>query len=155
MRIHWIWLATRDGMGDRMKRVLLSHFEEPEAIYFAREAEIEGIGELTAGAVESLADKDLMPCQQNLQQCQQKGIHILTFRDAAYPARLKNIPDPPMVLYYKGSLPAFDELPVIGVVGPTRMDYAKVTARLSYFAENLSKMFAKPEQAQLPEGDEE
>ncbi len=39
---------------------------------------------------------------------------------------------------------------MIGVVGPTRMDYAKVTARLSYFAESLSKMFAKPEQAQLP-----
>ena len=44
---------------------------------------------------------------------------------------------------------------MIGVVGPTRMDYAKVTARLSYFAESLSKMFAKPEQPQLPEGAEE
>ena len=43
---------------------------------------------------------------------------------------------------------------MIGVVGPTRMDYAKITARLSYFAESLSKMFAKPEQAQLPEGKE-
>ena len=42
---------------------------------------------------------------------------------------------------------------MIGVVGPTRMDYAKVTARLSYFAESLSKMFSKPEQPQLPEGD--
>ena len=41
---------------------------------------------------------------------------------------------------------------MIGVVGPTRMDYAKVTARLSYFAESLSKMFAKPEQPQLPGG---
>ena len=44
---------------------------------------------------------------------------------------------------------------MIGVVGPTRMDYAKITARLSYFAESLSKMFAKPEQAQLPEGKED
>ena len=44
---------------------------------------------------------------------------------------------------------------MIGVVGPTRMDYAKVTARLSYFAESLSKMFAKPEQPQLPEGKKE
>ncbi len=43
---------------------------------------------------------------------------------------------------------------MIGVVGPTRMDYAKVTARLSYFAESLSKMFAKPEQMQLPGADE-
>ena len=44
---------------------------------------------------------------------------------------------------------------MIGVVGPTRMDYAKVTARLSYFAESLSKMFAKPEQPQLPGSNEE
>ena len=44
---------------------------------------------------------------------------------------------------------------MIGVVGPTRMDYAKVTARLSYFAESLSKMFAKSEQPQLPEAKEE
>ena len=44
---------------------------------------------------------------------------------------------------------------MIGVVGPTRMDYAKVTARLSYFAESLSKMFAKPEQSSLPEAKEE
>ena len=41
---------------------------------------------------------------------------------------------------------------MIGVVGPQRMDYAQVTARLSYFAESLSKVFAKPEQPQLPGG---
>ena len=39
---------------------------------------------------------------------------------------------------------------LIGVVGPTRMDYAQVTARLSYFAENLGRMFSKPE---LPPSD--
>ena len=44
---------------------------------------------------------------------------------------------------------------MIGVVGPTRMDYAKVTARLSYFAESLSKMFAKPDQKQLNEARKE
>ena len=44
---------------------------------------------------------------------------------------------------------------MIGVVGPTRMDYAKVTARLSYFAESLSKMFTKPDQKQLPGAKEE
>ena len=40
---------------------------------------------------------------------------------------------------------------MIGVVGPTRMDYAQITARLSYFAESLSKAFAKPEAPKLPE----
>jgi heat-inducible transcriptional repressor len=41
---------------------------------------------------------------------------------------------------------------VIGVVGPTRMDYAKVTARLSYFADSLTRMFGMGE---LPPADSE
>ena len=39
---------------------------------------------------------------------------------------------------------------IIGVVGPTRMDYAKVTARLSYFADSLTRMFGK----ELPPSDD-
>ena len=34
---------------------------------------------------------------------------------------------------------------LVGVVGPTRMDYATVTARLSYFADSLTRMFGKSE----------
>lgn len=41
---------------------------------------------------------------------------------------------------------------MIGVVGPQRMDYAQITARLSYFAEGLGRMFSKPE---LPDGKKE
>ena len=44
---------------------------------------------------------------------------------------------------------------VIGVVGPTRMDYAKVTARLSYFADSLTKMFGKGETPALGEPNED
>lgn len=43
---------------------------------------------------------------------------------------------------------------LIGVVGPTRMDYAKVTARLSYFAESLGKMFGKHELPETKEKEE-
>ena len=134
MLVHWIWFATRTGMGDRMKSILLSHFEDPEDIYFAPELEFERFEDLSPAAVESMMEKDLLECEQILEACRQKGIHILTLRDAAYPARLKNIPDPPMVLYYKGSLPAFDELPVIGVVGTRKASAYGLTAakRLGY-----------------------
>ena len=44
---------------------------------------------------------------------------------------------------------------VIGVVGPTRMDYAKVTARLSYFADSLTRMFGKGELPSAPDNDED
>ena len=40
---------------------------------------------------------------------------------------------------------------MIGVVGPTRMDYAQITARLSYFTESLSRMFSKPDKPELPQ----
>ena len=43
---------------------------------------------------------------------------------------------------------------VIGVVGPTRMDYAKVTARLSYFAESLGRMFGANELPPPKNGDQ-
>ena len=42
---------------------------------------------------------------------------------------------------------------VIGVVGPTRMDYAKVTAKLSYLADNLSRMFSATQPTALPQRD--
>ena len=134
MLIHWLWFATRTGMGDKLKSVLLSHFEDPEAIYFAPELEFERFEELGGSAVESLMDKDLTACEEILRQCQDKKIHILTFRDAAYPNRLRNIPDPPMVLYYKGALPPFDELPVVGVVGTRKASAYGMTAakRLGY-----------------------
>ena len=44
---------------------------------------------------------------------------------------------------------------VIGVVGPTRMDYAKVTARLSYFADSLTRMFGKGELPPAEDGKDE
>ena len=134
MLVHWIWFATRVGMGDKVKRTLLSHFEDPEAVYFARELEFERFEELSPAAVESIMDKDLTDSQEILRRCRDKGLHILTLQDAAYPMRLKQIEDPPMVLYYKGSIPDFDELPVIGVVGTRKASvYGLTTAkRLGY-----------------------
>ncbi len=117
MLMHWIWLATRPALGDRMKAELLAHFRDPEDIFFAGEdafAHLEGLSE---NGLEALRDKDLKPAQKILEDCAKKDIHILTYRDAAYPARLRNIPDPPMVLYYKGNLPDFDGTPTIGIVG--------------------------------------
>ena len=117
MLIHWIWLANCRPVSDRMKVELLQHFRDPEDIYFA-DADafdhLEGFGDEAKAA---LRDKNLQAAQKILDQCARKDIHILTFRDAAYPGRLKNIPDPPLVLYYKGNLPDFDGTPLIGVVG--------------------------------------
>ena len=117
MLVHWIWLATRTHIGERLKVDLVRRFQDPEAIYFADPGSFHGISGLTAEGAAALADKNLQDAEKVLWDCRRKNLRILTWQDAAYPARLKNIPDPPLVLYYKGNLPDFDALPVIGVVG--------------------------------------
>lgn len=114
---HWIWLATRTGLGDRGRVALLEHFHDPEQIYFAREEDLAACGFLSPDAVGSLADKSLTQVQKILDDCTKKKLHVMTFHDGIYPRRLKNISDPPVVLYYKGNLPDLDGTPTIGVVG--------------------------------------
>lgn len=117
MLAHWIWLAHRPGLTDYMKAELLRHFSDPEDIYFAEEAAFSHIGGLTAEQLRALMDKDLSASEKILADVMKYKLHLLTYRDVAYPGRLKAIPDPPLVLYYKGTLPDFDSQPVIGVVG--------------------------------------
>lgn len=116
MLVHWIWLATRPKLSDREKAWLLEHFHDPEDLYFADNAALAQLG-LEAEKLEAVTDRNLRDAEAILDACEVKQIHILTYRDAAYPSRLKNITDPPLVLYYKGILPDFDGMPLIGVVG--------------------------------------
>jgi len=133
MLVHWIWLATRP-FSDRTKAALLRHFSDPEEIYYADALALEQVEDLKQEHREALAEKDLNRSEWILRQCGREGISILTYRDAQYPARLKNIPDPPCVLYYKGRLPDFDGLPLIGVVGTRKASAYGLTAakRLGY-----------------------
>ena len=117
MIVHWIWLATRPGIQDRVKVELVRHFQDPENVYFADPDSYRNIEGLSAEGIASLKDKDLSPAEKILDACDQENLRILTYRDAAYPNRLKNISDPPLVFYYKGRLPDFDGQPLIGVVG--------------------------------------
>lgn len=117
MQLHWIWLATRAGLGDRGRMALLQRFADAEDIYYAAAVEYDRVEGLSAEAVSSLQEKSLTEAEQILADCRRENIHILTWQDALYPKRLKNIADPPVVLYYKGSLPQVDALPCIAVVG--------------------------------------
>ena len=117
MIVHWIWLATRPAVSDWLKVELLHHFQDPENIYFADPDSYRQVDGLTTEGLAALRDKDLHPAEKILEDCNREQLHILTYQDAAYPNRLKNISDPPLVFYYKGRLPDFDGLPLIGVVG--------------------------------------
>ena len=117
MLTHWIWLSMLPKGSDQLKMKLLEHFHDPEDIYYADEAALRAVDGLTAQALETLRDKNLSQAEKILEQCRRKDIRVVCLDDADYPRRLRNISDPPLVLYCKGTLPAFDALPVIGVVG--------------------------------------
>ena len=120
--VYWIWFAELRGLSLFAKRQLLEAFHDPEELYRS-----EGKG-LSA---EILEQKDLTEAAKIYDQCRSKNIRILTYGDAAYPERLRNIEDPPMVLYYKGTLPRWQAQPVIGVVGTRKASpYGLQTAHL-------------------------
>ena len=83
MLLHWIWLAHRPGVSDRMKVRLLQHFRDPEDIYFADAESYRHIEGMTAEAAEGLKDKDLHAAEAALEACRRERLHILTYQDAA------------------------------------------------------------------------
>ena len=114
--LYWLWLATRRGISLRRLLELLRYFASPEEIFRASRTEYLLAG-LTDDEMESLCDKSLDGARQIVDDCRRLRIHILTYQDAAYPNRLRNIADPPLLLYYAGTLPDIDAEPVVTVVG--------------------------------------
>lgn len=117
---HWIWLTTRKGIGTYGRASLIRDFETAERIYDASESELRDSGINKRDILDTLMDKSLDEAYDILMECKVKGIEILTYADEIYPQRLREIPDPPMVLYYKGVFPAVDHEAVIGIVGTRR-----------------------------------
>lgn len=124
---YWLWLTTRQGLGARGAYLVARHFGSPEAAYFADKTAycaVEGLR-----SFHPLLDKDLSKPERILAQCYEKGIRILTFQDAAYPERLRNIDDPPLVLYCRGVVPNLNGL-AVAVVGTRKVSaYGIVQAR--------------------------
>ena len=112
MLIHWIWFSELSGLSQRQKLHLLRQGYEPEELYHATADELPQHPDAMA-----LLDKELTTARNIAESCRQNGISILTFRDAAYPERLRNVEDGPVLLYYRGVLPDLDDQPVISLVG--------------------------------------
>ncbi len=125
---YWLWLASRRNLSPREQLAVLRHFGTPEAAYCAEKSALSEVEGLRSTA--SLEDKSLMEPEEILNECYRKQISILTYQDAAYPDRLRSIDDPPMVLYYQGTVPAIDTEPVIAVVGTRKASaYGLVQAK--------------------------
>ena len=112
----WVWLSAIKGLPQTALIPLLERFGSPTEIYSAPIKEIEEVLGSQEKA-ELFKNKSLAEADRILGQCATLGITVITYQDASYPDRLRNIPDPPAVLYVKGRLPSFDLYPAIAVVG--------------------------------------
>lgn len=137
MQIHWIWFAGLNKISAAQKIALLERFSDPEEIFALGAAALKQTEAVTDQMLQEMNTKDLSAAEKIVKICADKGIDIITFADKAYPARLRNIYDPPMVLYCKGALPNTEAVPVIGVVG-TR----KATAYGLSVARDMSRQIA-------------
>ena len=131
MLLYWLWLAGCKDIRDGTKTALVRHFEDPEDIFRAdrqmlRAADIE---DLTEKQADVLLRHDLRDAERVLTDCMRLGIRVLTFGDAQYPKRLKELYDAPVVLFYKGTLPDFDNLTTVALVGTRHAsDYGRQAA---------------------------
>lgn len=140
LRRLWIWLSLVFGSGTvSTDRLLLNFDYDIKALYNAEAGEYEKI--LTQAGrrprrdiVDRLCDKSLAGAEAIIEKCSNLGCGIVSFSDKEYPNRLRMIKSKPLVLYYFGKLPDFDNEVAVAVVGTRQMtEYGRRNAyTLSY-----------------------
>lgn len=116
-RAYWIWLQHALGAGSQKPHRILTDFQNAQAFYEAGELERRLLGIFTQKELSLLSDYTLEEATAVLEYCEKVGLQVITPQSDDYPVCLKNIHNPPCVLYVKGSLPQVDSQPSIAVVG--------------------------------------
>ena len=133
---NWIALAEILGPRSSMLKSLVSRFGTPEAIFEADEAAIRSVlPDIGQGTLTALLRKSTEKDAARITLwCHRNGVRILTFDSIDYPASLREIDEPPAVLYCRGKLPVFDGRLTVGVVGTRKADAygERVTYKLSF-----------------------
>lgn len=117
---YWVGFNLVKGIGAARLRVLLQYFGDIEAAWNASPQALQAAGlgnKIIDTFLQVRLDVDL---ESVLQRIQSKGISVLTWEDETYPRRLKEIDQPPPVLYLRGSLLPADEW-AVAIVGTRRI----------------------------------
>jgi len=114
--LYYIWLSSALKPGSRAAKNLLEHFGDIEKVFSAQKEDLEGLG-LSYSEEAAICNKDLTRAKKYYEYCTAGKIGILCYSDGEYPERLRLIPNPPPLLYYKGRLKMLDDYPCITMVG--------------------------------------
>lgn len=110
--------------------LVYNHFGSPEGAFFTDNNSYDSIEGLSQPQRAALKEKDLGRIDEILDDCTRNSIHIITWQDADYPERLRNITTPPLVLYLRGKPCRFDDEAAIAMAGTRRASpYGKQMAR--------------------------
>jgi len=114
--LQWLALGLTPGLGSHRARRLVEHFGSIAAIFRASLTELEATGLLAVSAQSLGTGKSLELAQEELAKISAAGVAILPLDAPAYPSRLKEIYDPPLVLYVRGDVNLLSQ-PGIAVAG--------------------------------------
>jgi len=114
--LEWIALTLTPGLGPTRSRKLVEHFGSPEAVFHASLTELEGSGIQAVSAQAIATGKSAELAREELARAKEAGISVLSMEDLQYPPRLKEIYDPPLILYVHGN-PEVLTRPGIAMVG--------------------------------------
>jgi DNA processing protein len=120
-RNYWLALALTPGLGPVRARKLVDRFGSADEVFQASLTELEGAG-LRAESAQAIAlGKSIEASEEELIRATSAGAQIVTLDDPAYPVQLKNIFDPPVVLYVRGDIDLLSEtgVAVVGTRHPT------------------------------------
>ena len=112
----WLALALTPGLGPTRSRKLVEHFGTVAAIFQASLTELEATG-ITAASAQSIGTgASWQLAEEELVRAEAAGVEIVSLDDFRYPATLREIYDPPIILYVRGSVDVLS-LPGIAVIG--------------------------------------
>ncbi len=136
---YWIWLAEGLGAEDRYVKPVLEYFGSARKVYeLANRETLQEMSEIGRKQARALCNKSLKQAEKIIKQCEERQIGILTYEDYRYPKQLKEIYSPPLVLYYKGTIPDFSKNILFTIVG-TRKSTKEGNKTAYEFAAQMSQ----------------
>jgi DNA processing protein len=121
IQVLWIWLSLACTPGSVTFSKLISKFETPKAIFEATDDQLSAVLGRSSKDLRALSDKNTDKAEEIFKYCTSKNIGILNYSDNNFPENLRNIPTPPVLLYYRGVLPDFKNSFCVSVVGTRRL----------------------------------